>query len=112
MMPTFKLLDFRPRVRNTLRGFVSGRLDFGEGIALDLADLTLHRRGGKEWIGWPAKPLIDRDGQVLRDEAGKARYSGALVRPANRGAAARIEAAILAAVRRAHPDAIGNSEAA
>jgi hypothetical protein len=107
-MPTFRLTDFRPQVKNTLRGFVSGRLDCGDGLVLDLADLTVHRRDGKSWLGWPAKPLIDRDGQVMRHDNGKVRYSSPLVRPADRGVAARLEAAILAAVRRAHPDALGD----
>jgi hypothetical protein len=106
-MPTFKLADFRPVTKNTLRGFVSGCLDFGDGLVLELADLTVHWRDGKSWLGWPARPLIDRDGQVMRDGAGKVRYSAPLVRPADRGVAARLEAAILAAVRRAHPDALG-----
>jgi hypothetical protein len=110
-MPSFRLTDFRRQVKNTLRGFVSGRLDCGDGIALELTDLTLHRRDGKAWIGWSAKPLIDGDGQALRDEAGKVRYSPPLVRPADRDVAARIEAAIIAAVQRAHPDALGEQEA-
>jgi hypothetical protein len=111
-MPSFRLTDFRPLVKNTLRGFVSGRLDFGDGIALDLADLTIHQSGEKRWVGWPAKPLIDRDGQVMRHENGKVRYSSPLVRPADRGVAARLEAAILTAVRRAHPDALGDEDVA
>jgi hypothetical protein len=107
-MPSFRLTDFRPVAKGTLRGFASGRLDCGDGLALDLADLVVHQRDGKSWLGWPAKPLIDRDGQVMRHDNGKVRYSSPLVRPADRGVAARLEAAILAAVRRAHPDALGD----
>jgi hypothetical protein len=55
--------------------------------------------------------MLDRDGQALRDDAGKVRWSAPLVRPAGRAAADRLEAAILAAVRRAHPDVFGDGEA-
>jgi hypothetical protein len=111
MMPSFRLNDFRPLAKNSLLGFASGRLDCGDGLALDLADLTIHRRDGKAWVGWPARPLIDRDGHTLRGENGKVRYSPPLVRPADCKVAARIEAAILAAVRLAHPDVLGEGEA-
>jgi hypothetical protein len=110
-MPTFRLTEFRPQVKNTLVGFVSGRLDCGDGVVLDLADLAVHQRDGKCWISWPARPLLDRDGHALRHENGKIRYSGPLVQPADRAVAARIEAAILAAVRRAHSDALGEEGA-
>jgi hypothetical protein len=111
-MPSFRLNDFRPLAKNTLVGFAGGRLDCGDGLILELADLAVHRRDGKSWLGWPAKPLIDRDGQVMRHENGKVRYSSPLVRPADRGVAARLEAAILTAVRRAHPDALGDEDVA
>jgi hypothetical protein len=111
-MASFRLNDFKPVVKNTLRGFASGRLDFGDGIAFDIAEVAVHQRDGREWAGWPARPLIDRDGQALRDENGKPRYSAPLVRPADRALADRLAAAIIAAVRRAHPEALGEREAA
>jgi hypothetical protein len=107
-MPGARLTEFRPRLQNTLRGFADVVLDCGAGVALEVHDLTVHQLGGRTWISWPARPLVDRDGTPLRDEAtGKVRYSPPLVRPADRGVALRIEAAVLEAVRRAHPDALG-----
>jgi hypothetical protein len=104
----FSVGEFRPLRRNSLLGFLAGRLDLDNGLAFELADLAVHARDGHYWIGWPAKPLIDRDGQVLRDESsGKARYSPPLIRPADRNIAAKVEGAILDALRRAQPEALG-----
>jgi hypothetical protein len=111
-MPSFRLAEFKPMTKNTLKGFVRGVLDCGDGLVLEISDITIHRRDGREWIGWPTQPLIDRDGNAVRDAAtGKVKYSAPLVRPADRDVAARIEAAILEAVRCAHPDALGDGEA-
>ena len=111
-MPSFRLAEFKPMTKNTLKGFVRGVLDCGDGLVVEISDITIHQRDGREWISWPAKPLIDRDGNALRDEAtGKVRYSVPLVHPADRTVAARIEGAILAAVRRAYPDVFGDMEA-
>jgi hypothetical protein len=111
-MPSFRLTEFSPLLRNSLRGFASGRLDCGDGVVLDLAELALHQRDGRTWVGWPAKPLVDRDGIAVRDAAtGKVKYGPPLVRPADRAVAQRLEGAILAAVRRAHPDALADGGA-
>jgi hypothetical protein len=91
---------------------VNGQLDCGDGVVLELMDITVHRRDGRAWISWPARPLLHRDGHALRDENGRARYSAPLVRPADRAVAARIEGAVLAAVRRAHPEVFDEREAA
>jgi len=111
-MPTFKLLDFRPLAKNTLRGFASGRLDFGGGGVIEVNDLAVHQVNGRSWVSWPSRPLLDRDGVALRDEAGKVRYSPPLFRPADRALADRLSDAIVAAVRRAHPEVLGEREAA
>jgi hypothetical protein len=111
-MPSFKLTQFRPVAKNTLKGFASGRLDFGDGIAFEITEVAAHQRDGREWANWPSRPLVDRDGQVMRDENGRIRYSAPLIRPADRAAAARIEAAIIAAVRRAHPEVFGDGDRA
>jgi hypothetical protein len=110
-MPTFRLTEFRPLVKNSLRGFASGRLDCGNGIVLDLVDLAVHQRDGRAWVGWPSRPLVGRDGVALRDENNKIRCSAPLVRPVDRAVAARLEGAIVAAVRRAHPEAFGGESA-
>jgi hypothetical protein len=111
-MPTFKLTDFRPMVKNSLRGFASGRLDCGGGVVIEVNDLAIHQSHSRDWVSWPSKPLLDRDGVALRDENNKIRYSAPLVRPADRALADRLSDAILAAVRRAHPDALGGEGAA
>ena len=32
------------------------------GVGLELRDLTLHQKGGKRWVGLPAKPYQDENG--------------------------------------------------
>jgi hypothetical protein len=105
-MISFTVGEFRPLRRNSLAGFLSGRLDLGNGNVFELADLAVHSRDGRHWIGWPARPLLDRDGVALRDEAGGVRYGPPLIRPADRNIAARVESAIFDALRRAHPEAL------
>jgi hypothetical protein len=52
--------DWRPKVSNTLQGFVDLEL---EPSGLALRDCTYHKHAdGREWVGLPGKPQIDRDG--------------------------------------------------
>jgi hypothetical protein len=111
-MPSFRFSNFQPLVRNTLRGFASGQIDCGGGLVLEVNDLAVHRRDGRAWIGWPSKPLVGRDGAVMRDENSRTRYSAPLIRPIDRDMAQRLEGAVVAAVRRAHPEAFGGEMAA
>jgi hypothetical protein len=64
--------DWRPLERNTLRGFVTLHMPSG----LVLRGCTLHRDAvGKEWVGLPGKPQIDREGQHRKDPTtGKLAY--------------------------------------
>jgi hypothetical protein len=89
--------DWRPVERNSLRGFITLNL---EPSGLVLRDCTVHRtQDGREWIGLPAKPQIDRDGQHRKDpETGKSLYT-AVVEVQGKEAWERFQTAPLAAVR-------------
>jgi hypothetical protein len=64
---------FRPLCRNTLRGFAEIRIDE---LRLTIRDVAVHAKGSARWVQLPAKPMIDRDGNVLRDrESGKITYA-------------------------------------
>ena len=88
--------DWRSMERNTLRGFVTLYL---EPSGLVLNDCTLHRMpDGRQWIGLPAKPQLDRDGQHRKDPAtGKPLYVP-VVEIQGKEARERFQAAALAAV--------------
>jgi hypothetical protein len=61
---------FRPLVRNTLRGFAS--ITIAE-LKLTIHDVAVHEKGESRWAQLPAKPQI-RDGELIRDDAGKVQY--------------------------------------
>jgi hypothetical protein len=50
--------NFKPFVKNTLRGFFDLELPFG----MILRDCMLCEKDDKRWIGWPAKPFDKKDG--------------------------------------------------
>jgi hypothetical protein len=66
--------DWRPMGRNTLVGFVTLEL---QPSGLVLNDCSFHRHhDGKEWVGLPAKPQLDRDGGHRKDaHTGKVLYT-------------------------------------
>lgn len=63
--------EFKPRRSGALRGHC--RVQLRSGMILE--DVSIFRGDdGRCWIGMPAKPMIDRDGSVIRDERGKVKY--------------------------------------
>lgn len=64
-----KLREFRPLVKNSLRGFATVELPNG----LVIKDLSVHTSNGKSWASMPAKPILDQEGQHRRIE-GKPQY--------------------------------------
>lgn len=55
----FEILEFKPLVKSTLRGFFSVRLPSG----MILHNCTLHEKGGSRWIGPPSQKY-ERQGGV------------------------------------------------
>jgi hypothetical protein len=65
--------NWRPVVKNSLRGFCTLTID-PAGIVLH--ECSLHEKGDKRWVGLPGKPQIDRDGQQRKDPTtGKPLYT-------------------------------------
>ena len=85
--------DFRVVEKNTLRGFFTLALPSG----LVVHDCSVHEKGGKRWVGLPARPQLDGEGQARRDPAGKILYTP-VVELAGREQRERFQAAALAAV--------------
>ena len=61
-----------PRRSNTLLGFADVLL--GQ-TRLKIYDCAIHEKGGRRWVSLPGRPMIDREGVVLRDENGKTKYA-------------------------------------
>lgn len=96
----FELAAWRPLAKNSLRGFATIKQPSG----MVIADIAVHERDGKAWASPPGKPMLDRDGRQMRDDAGKLRWS-ALISFADRATQDAWSAGVVAAVRDQHPDA-------
>jgi hypothetical protein len=53
-----RVTEFKPMQKNTLQGFFS--LELTSGIVIK--DMTLHRKGDKQWVSFPARPYQDKEG--------------------------------------------------
>ena len=89
------------RRSNTLLGFADVLLPQTH---LRIHDVALHEKGGRRWAQLPAKPQINREGVVLRDEAGKPRYARILAFE-SREAGDAFSRAVIAAVLAHSPGA-------
>jgi len=99
---------FRPLVRNTLRGFV--RCRFPSGLVIDEIAIHVGAGDGRAWASPPARPMIDRDGAVMRDQrTGKVRYQHLIAFSTPRVRSAWSEQ-VIAAVRAQHPEALAIEE--
>jgi hypothetical protein len=64
--------DFKRVTKATLRGFV--RVQFSSGMIM--AEISIHLGAdGKPWASPPSRPMVDRDGTVMREpNTGKVRW--------------------------------------
>jgi hypothetical protein len=91
---TIRALNWRPREQNTLRAFVDLRLPSG----LTLHDCTYHFRGEARWVGFPARPQLDRKGRVITTPRTGTPSYAAVVTIDDREARERFQRAALAAI--------------
>ena len=92
--------EFPSVTRNSLRGFARVRLPSG----LILHDTAIHERDGKACASPASKPMLSRDGTVVRDAAGKTQYVP-IISFAPREIRDRFSSAVIEAMRSAHPEA-------
>ena len=106
---TLQLLAFRAVRKGTLRGFAKVRV---APIELDISDVVIGQGGhdGRIWALLPSKPMVDRDGKVMRDAEGRIRYAPILgwASEARQQAFSRRVAALVVAT---HPDAFDRGAA-
>lgn len=54
-----EIVSFRELNKNTLKGFVTVRLS---NVGLEIRDIAIHEKNGKQWLQLPAKPYAKQDG--------------------------------------------------
>ena len=99
MSSTVRILDWRPLRRNSLLGFAKVELPSG----MVIADVTVLIGERGPWASPPSKPMIDRNGIVLRDEKNKIRYQP-IIEFTSKSVRDRFSTAIIDALRLAHPE--------
>jgi hypothetical protein len=100
--PRLRLIDWRPCVKKSLRGFATIELPVG----LKIHDVPVLVGPKGPWASLPAKPQIDRDGRQKTDASGKPAYVSILEWKSG-DLSDRFSAAVVKLVRTAHPDALG-----
>ena len=97
------VLNWRPLVRTTLRGFVTIRL----GAALKINDVAVHRHeNGKCWAAMPSKPVTLPDGSIKKGDNGKSVYVP-ILEWTDRGASDRFSESVIGAIELEYPGATG-----
>jgi hypothetical protein len=95
-----RLVEWRPLVKGSLRGFASVELPSG----LQIIDCPVFAGNkGRSWAGLPSKPQLDRDG-IQRFVDGKPAYTPVLAW-CDKALRDRWSDAVVALVRQAHPEA-------
>jgi hypothetical protein len=92
--------EFKPLVRNTLRGFAE--ISVAE-LRLTIKDVAVHRKGERCWAQLPAKPFV-KDGMLVKGDDGRIQYFPILSFD-TRAVADAFSAAVVHAVRRLVPEA-------
>jgi hypothetical protein len=97
--PPFLVSDWRPRQSGSLRGFLTTQLPSG----IILHETAIHTRNGIWWASPASKPMVSKDGTVLRGDDGKIRYSP-IVSFASRERRDRFSRAVIEALRQVQPE--------
>ena len=100
-MSAVLIREWRPMRKNTLLGFAKIELPSG----LIISDVTILTGERGPWASPPSKPMVGRDGVVLKDDAGKLRYSP-VIEFASKEVRNRFSAAVVDALRASHPEAL------
>lgn len=93
--------EFTPLCRNTLRGFAKIVLPSG----MILSDVAIHVSHGAAWASPASKPMVSRDGMVVKDASGKVRYVP-IVSFASKELRDRFSGAVIEALRASYPEAL------
>ena len=86
--------------RHTLRGFAKIILPSG----MIMIDVAIHVQGNSAWAAPPSKPMLDRNGDTMRD-GGKVRYAP-VIAFRSKELRDRFSAQVIEALRRSRPEAL------
>jgi hypothetical protein len=98
--PRTRLVAWKPVTKGALRGFATVELPIG----LKLIDCPVLVGPNGAWATLPSKPVLDSDGKQLKP-GGKAQYT-AIMQWRDRDLTDRFSQAVVALVRKAHPEAL------
>jgi DNA-binding cell septation regulator SpoVG len=101
MAPLPKITDWREMRRNGLLGFA--KVEFPSGLVIN--DVTILQGERGPWASPPSKPMIDRDGNALRDDKGKIRYVP-MIEFTSREVRNKWSDSVIEAIRAAHPEVL------
>src|ERR1700682_415042 len=99
-----RILDWRALRKNSLIGFAKVQLPSG----MVIADVTVLTREGGAWASPPSKPMIGRDGSVMKDANGKIKYQP-IIEFTSKEVRDKFSRAVVEALRAAHPEALENA---
>jgi hypothetical protein len=99
--------DFKPVLRNSLRGFAKAQFRSG----LVISEITIHVTNGRAWAAPPARQMLNQNGTPLRDENGKTRWQP-LITFATKAHRDDWSDQVVAAVLEAYPNALASEGAA
>ena len=100
-MATITISDWKPLTSGSLRGFVTISMPSG----MIVREVSVYATNGKVWAKPPSKPMIDRNGCVMLDDAGKRRYAQ-IIEFSSAEIRHRWSEAVVAALLAAHPEAL------
>ena len=100
-MTDFVVESFTPMAKNTLVGFVTVIVPSG----MVFHECGVHRKNDSVWVSPASKPMIARDGTVLKDFGGKIRYAP-VISFETKHARDRWSAAVIAALKEQKPEVL------
>jgi hypothetical protein len=102
MSAEIRILGWRELRRNSLLGFA--RIESPSGMIISDVTVLTGERG--PWASPPSKPMVGKDGSVLRDSNDKVKYQP-VIEFTSREVRDRWSSAVIEALRQAHPEVFG-----
>ena len=102
------IAEFRPLIKNTLRGFADVVLPL---TRLCIRDVAIHKIGDRCWINLPSRPMLNKDGSPMLNDRGKPLHF-AFLRFTDEAAQLQFERAVIAALRAAYPHVMADARQA
>lgn len=87
--------------KNTLRGFAKVVMPSG----MTITDVSIHVQGDAAWATPPSKAMLNRDGDTMRDDTGKVRYTP-IISFRSKELRNRFSSAVIEAMRQSNPEAL------